>query len=249
MSLFSKLFKKKEKLLESADLSVLHTDFHSHLIPGIDDGAQTMEDSIELIKGLVELGFKKIITTPHCMVDYYRNTPEIINSGLAKVQEELKNQKIDILLEAAAEYYLDDDFERKINAGEVLTFGNNYVLFELPFISEPPNLGQVLFTLQSMGYRPILAHPERYGFYYNEFEKYQEFVDRGVHLQINLMSLMGHYSPETKKVAEKLIDRGLVTFIGSDLHNVRQLDLLKLATKFPYLHQLLASGKLKNAEL
>jgi tyrosine-protein phosphatase YwqE len=249
MSLFSKLFKKKEKLLEPADLSVLKTDFHSHLIPGIDDGAQTIEDSIELIKGLMEFGFKKIITTPHCMVDYYRNSPEIINSGLAKVQAELKRQNIDIVLEAASEYYLDDDFERKINAGEILTFGANYVLFELPFLSEPPNLGQVIFTLQSMGYRPILAHPERYGFYYDNFEKYQEFVDRGVFLQVNLLSLMGHYSPETKKVAEKLIDRGLISFLGSDLHNVRQLEMLKLATKFPSLHRLLESGKLKNAEL
>ncbi|MBR9832648.1 tyrosine-protein phosphatase [Acidiluteibacter ferrifornacis] len=249
MGLFSKLFKKKEKLIEPADLSVLQTDFHSHIIPGIDDGAQTIEDSIDLIKGLMELGFKKIITTPHCMVDYYRNTPEIINEGLAKVQAEIKKQNLNVVLEAAAEYYVDDDFERKINAGEILTFGNNYVLFELPFLSEPPNLAQVVFSLQSMGYRPILAHPERYGFYYNDFEKYQDFVDRGVYLQVNLMSLMGHYSPETKKVAEKLIERGLVSFIGSDLHNVRQLELLKLATKFPHLHQLLDSGKLKNAEL
>lgn len=249
MGLFSKLFKKKEKLIEPADLSVLQTDFHSHIIPGIDDGAQTIEDSIDLIKGLMELGFKKIITTPHCMVDYYRNTPEIINEGLAKVQAEIKKQNLNVILEAAAEYYVDDDFERKINAGEILTFGNNYVLFELPFLSEPPNLAQVVFSLQSMGYRPILAHPERYGFYYNDFEKYQDFFDRGVYLQVNLMSLMGHYSPETKKVAEKLIERGLVSFIGSDLHNVRQLELLKLATKFPHLHQLLDSGKLKNAEL
>lgn len=249
MGLFSKLFKKKEKLIEPADLSVLQTDFHSHIIPGIDDGAQTIEDSIDLIKGLMELGFKKIITTPHCMVDYYRNTPEIINEGLAKVQAEIKKQNLNVVLEAAAEYYVDDDFERKINAGEILTFGNNYVLFELPFLSEPPNLAQVVFSLQSMGYRPILAHPERYGFYYNDFEKYQDFFDRGVYLQVNLMSLMGHYSPETKKVAEKLIERGLVSFIGSDLHNVRQLELLKLATKFPHLHQLLDSGKLKNAEL
>lgn len=249
MGLFSKLFKKKEKLLEPADLSVLQTDFHSHIIPGIDDGAQTIEDSIDLIKGLMELGFKKIITTPHCMVDYYRNTPEIIKNGLAKVQAEIEKQNLNVVLEAAAEYYVDDDFERKINAGEILTFGNNYVLFELPFLSEPPNLAQVIFTLQSMGYRPILAHPERYGFYYNDFEKYQDFVDRGVYLQVNLMSLMGHYSPETKKNAEKLIERGLVSFIGSDLHNVRQLELLKLATKFPHLHQLLDSGKLKNDEL
>ncbi|MDB9775439.1 histidinol phosphatase [Vicingaceae bacterium] len=249
MSFFSRIFKRKEQLLEPADLSVLKTDFHSHLIPGIDDGAQTMEDSILLIQGLQSLGFEKIITTPHCMSDFYKNTPSIIQEGLANVKEELKNRGIDVELEASAEYYLDDDFERKIDEGEIIPFGDNYILFELPFLAEPQNFNEVVFKLQSMGYRPILAHPERYGFYYNNFETYQDFVDRGIYLQVNMMSLMGHYSPETQKIAEKMIDRGLISFIGSDLHNDRQLPLLTHASKMPYLHQLLSSGKLKNASL
>ena len=249
MGFISNLFKRKEQLLDPADLSVLETDFHSHLIPGIDDGAQNMEESIVLIQGLKEFGFKKIITTPHCMSDFYKNTPEIINSGLADVKAELKKRGIEIQLEASAEYYLDDDFERKIDDGEVIPFGNNYILFELPFLSEPPNFSQVVFKLQSMGYRPILAHPERYGFYYNKFETYQDFVDRGIYLQVNLMSLTGHYSPETQKIAEKLIDRGLISFIGSDLHNDRQLQILKHASRMPSLHKLLDSGKLKNSSL
>lgn len=249
MSFFSNLFKRKEQLLEPADLSVLKTDFHSHLIPGVDDGAQNMEDSILLIQGLRTLGFQKIITTPHCMSDFYRNTPEIIKSGLADVNAELKKRGIEVELEASAEYYLDDDFERKIDDGEIIPFGENYILFELPFLAEPPNFNQVVFKLQSMGYRPILAHPERYGFYYNNFETYQDFVDRGIYLQVNMMSLMGHYSPETQKIAEKLIDRGLISFIGSDLHNERQLPLLTHASCMPSLHKLLASGKLKNSSL
>jgi tyrosine-protein phosphatase YwqE len=249
MGFFSNLFKRKEQLLEPADFSVLKTDFHSHLIPGIDDGASSLEESILLIQGLRDMGFSKIITTPHCMSDFYRNTPEIINQGLATVKAELLKRGIEIALQASAEYYLDDDFERKIDEGELLPFGDNYILFELPFLSEPPNFSQVVFKLQSMGYRPILAHPERYGFYYNKFETYQEFVDRGIHLQVNLMSLMGHYSPETQRIAEKLIGQELITFLGTDLHNERQLPLLKQASCMPSLHQLLNSGKLKNSFL
>lgn len=249
MGFFSNIFKRKERLLEPADLSMLKTDFHSHLIPGIDDGAQNIEESILLISGLKDLGYQKIITTPHCMSDFYKNTPDIINNGLTKVKEELKLRGIDVSIEASAEYYLDDDFERKIDDGEIISFGDNYILFELPFLAEPPNFNQVVFKLQSMGYRPILAHPERYGFYYNQFETYQDFVDRGIYLQVNMMSLMGHYSPETQKIAEKLIDRELITFIGSDLHNERQLPLLIHASRMPSLHKLLNSGKLKNAEL
>ncbi len=249
MSFWSKIFKSKPQLLDPADLSVLKTDFHSHLIPAIDDGSKSLEDSIELIKGLMDLGYKKIITTPHVMNDYYKNTPKIIKSGLKKVQEEINRQNLAVELEVSAEYYLDEDFERKINNGEVIPFGDNYILFELPFIAEPPNFSQVIFTLQSMGYKVILAHPERYGYYYNNFNTFQDLVDRGVYLQLNLMSLTGYYSPETQKIAEKLIDNNLVQFLGSDLHNTRQLEILKQATRTPYLHQLLASGKLLNSQL
>lgn len=249
MSFWSKIFKSKPVLMDPADLSVLKTDFHSHLIPAIDDGSKSIEDSINLIKGLMDLGYKKIITTPHVMNDYYKNTPEIIQNGFKKVQNEIQRLNLEVEFEVSAEYYLDDDFERKINDGEVLPFGDNYILFELPFIAEPPNLSQVIFTLQSLGYKVILAHPERYGYYYNNFNAYQEFVDRGVFLQINLMSLISYYSPETQKIAEKLIDNNLVQFLGTDLHNTRQLEILKESSRTPYLHQLLASGNLLNNQL
>jgi len=248
MSWLSNLF-KKEPALEPADLSLLKTDVHSHLIPSIDDGSKSLEDSINMIRTFKEMGYQKIITTPHVMSDFYKNTPETILGGLEKVKNELKRQNIDIEVEAAAEYYLDETLEPQVKGGKLLTFGKNYLLFELPFMSEPPNLASFIFELQTNGYTPILAHPERYGFYYKEFEKYKELSEKGVHLQLNILSLVGHYGPEAQKIAERLIDEGLITFLGSDCHNVMHQQGLQLARTKPYFHKLLTSGMLKNLEL
>jgi tyrosine-protein phosphatase YwqE len=248
MSWLKKLF-GREEVFPSADLGNLKVDFHSHLIPGIDDGAKDLENSIELIKGLKAFGYKRLITTPHVMSDFYRNTPEIILQGLDLVRKELEKQGISIELEAAAEYYLDEYFEEKIKEKSLLTLGDNYVLFELPFIAEPPNLSTAIFELQTNGYQPILAHPERYGFWYQNFDKYHELKERGVELQLNILSLIGHYSPETRKIAERLIDEDLITFLGSDCHNMGHIKLMELARSKKYLHRLLEKGLLKNEQL
>lgn len=248
MSWFSKLF-KKEEVLQPADLSGLRVDMHSHLIPGIDDGSKSLEDSVQMIRKFVEMGYQKIITTPHVMSDFYRNTPEIILGGMEDVQQELKKQNIAIEFEAAAEYYLDENLPAKITDKSLLTFGDNYVLFELPFMTEPPNFSSFIFDLQTNGYKPILAHPERYGFWHNDFEKYRDVKDRGVDLQLNILSLIGHYGPEAKKIAERLIDEGLVTFLASDCHNLMHQQGLEVARTKKYFHQLLNSGLLKNSKL
>ena len=161
MGILDKLFGKKEAL-PPADLGVLKTDMHSHLIPDIDDGAPTVDASIELILELQALGYTKLITTPHIMSDFYKNTPEIINAGPETMRAELKNRNIDIELAAAAEYYMDFDFESKIDSKDLLTFGSNYVLFEISFINEPDQLNDVIFKMRTSGYTPILAHVERY---------------------------------------------------------------------------------------
>lgn len=248
MSWLSRLFRREEKL-DPIDLGILKTDFHSHLIPGIDDGAKNLEDSIVMIRRFKELGYKKLITTPHVMSDFYKNSPEIILKGLESVKQELQKQKIEIEVEAAAEYYLDEALEEKIKTNSVLTFGDNYVLFELPFIAEPPNLASIIFELQTNGYRPILAHPERYSFWYNDFDKYHELTEKGVHLQLNILSLIGHYSPETRKISERLIDEGLITFLGSDCHHSMHQDLMEIARTKKHLHQLIQSGVLLNSSL
>ena len=240
MSFFSKLFKTKEELLEPADLSVLHTDIHSHLIPGVDDGSKDMLDSIQMLQRLSELGFKKVITTPHVMNDYYRNTPEILVNGKEDVLKEIENNGIGLKFDVSAEYYLDDDFERKINEGEILPIHKKYILFELPFVSEPIYLDQVIFTIQTNGYIPILAHPERYVYWSSEYDKYDKLKDKGVLFQLNINSLSGYYSPECRKIAEWLIDKDMIDMVGSDCHRMDHLDILENRTiRMPYCHKIL----------
>lgn len=249
MSFLSKIFKKNKFTQAPADLSVLVTDMHSHFIPGIDDGAKTMDESIQLISEFKKMGYKKVITTPHIMSDYYRNTPEIIKSGLESVRAELKNRNIDIEIEAAAEYFLDQHFMEELEKKNLLTFGGKYVLFELSFVSEGRLLPEALFELQMNAYKPILAHPERYGYWHHNYDKLHEWHDKGVYYQLNLNSLTGHYNPLTQKVAEYMIDNEMYQFIGSDCHHTGHLELTQHARKHEGLHKLIQSGKILNAKL
>lgn len=249
MGLFSKLFGERQPDLGPADLSALKCDVHSHFIPGIDDGAPTLEASIELIKAMSELGYRKVVTTPHVMADGYKNTPEIILGGLEKVRAEVRRQGIDVEVDAAAEYYLDHELERLVKEKRVLTFGDNYVLFELPFISEPVVLLGLVFEMQTMGYRPVLAHPERYQFWHSDFSSMEKLKDRGVLFQLNTIALAGAYGPGAKRTAEQLIDRGWYELLGSDCHSMAHVEGIQHALTQPYLHKLIGSGKLLNAKL
>jgi protein-tyrosine phosphatase len=248
MGIFSKLFSSEPKL-PPADFSVLKCDVHSHLIPGIDDGAQNIEQSLELIENFIRLGYKKLITTPHVMSDHYRNNPEIILSGLSKLREAVKEKNLPIEIDAAAEYYLDYEFEKMIERKELLTFGDNYVLFELPFISAPENLYNAIFQMQMNEYKPIIAHPERYSFWYRDFQKYYDLKDRNVLFQLNINSLTGHYSIETKKIAERMIDEGMIDLLGSDCHNMNHVGLLERCRTEKYLHKILQKEDLINKNL
>lgn len=233
MSFFD-LFKKKSPI----DLSRLGTDVHSHLIPGIDDGAATIEHSLGMINRFVELGYSKLITTPHVMSDYYRNTPGIIGNGLAELKNEVEKAGLKIEIEAAAEYYFDDNLFNKIDDGEILTFGENNVLFEFSFSQEPQRVDDLLFELQIKGYRPVIAHFERYE-YYDDIKVAHELREKGVKIQLNLNSLTGHYGPLVKKQAERLIDAKIVDLAGSDCHRIEHLNILSSNLSKSYFHKLL----------
>jgi protein-tyrosine phosphatase len=178
---------------------------HSHLIPGIDDGVKTVEESLELIRHFHRMGFKKLITTPHIQAEYYRNTPEIILAGLERVRAAIEKEAIPVSIEAAAEYLLDDGFEDKLNSGRLMSFSDKYILLEMSYFSPHPELKSIIFKLQVEGYKVILAHPERYTYWFNDFGKYEDLRDRGVYFQLNTVSLAGYYPDPVKKFAEKLI--------------------------------------------
>jgi len=249
MGLFT-IFKKKAKRLSTpVDLGLLNTDVHSHLVPAIDDGSKSVDDSVNMITRLHSLGYKKLITTPHIMGDGYRNTPDSILGGLEKVKSALLDNQLSVEMAGAAEYYLDYDFERKLDNEKLLTFGKNYLLFEISYMNPPDNLYHVIFKMQTLGYKPVLAHPERYNFWHKEFDKYEAFIDKGVLLQMNINSLSGYYSIPTKKVAEQMIDKNMISFVGSDCHHMGHVNLMKEVVFEPHLKQLIESGNLLNNTL
>jgi len=205
---------------------VLNVDLHSHFIPGIDDGAQNMEESIALIRGMAKLGYAKVITTPHIMVDAYRNTPEIIKEGLADLRRRIAYEGMTIEIDAAAEYYLDDGFLTLLEKGDLMPVNNKYLLFETSYISKPLQIEEMIFEIGSAGYIPLMAHPERYRYIKNPEKEYRRFKDLGVMFQVNLNSFGGHYGKSAKALAHSLHKKGMISFLGSDVHHTKQIETL-----------------------
>ena len=250
MGLFNRIFSKKELTIEPINLSFLRNDIHSHLIPGIDDGSPDMETTIILLKKFIDLGYKKVITTPHIMSDYYKNTPEIILSGLDKVNEEIIKNNLHIEIEAAAEYNLEPEFEDLLEKNNLLTFGTeNYLLFELSFFDEPPRLNEIIWKMREKGLSPVLAHVERYGYWHKDYDKIEEMINRGVKIQVNIGSIIGAYGPEIKKVAEKLIEDKVINFVGSDCHHEQHLEMINHASRLPIFHSLIQQEQILNKSL
>lgn len=244
------VFKKKPEEIAPLDLSWLSVDMHSHLIPGIDDGSKTMEESLGLVKRLADFGLKKIITTPHIMSEYYRNTPEIIQMGLEDLRKAVKNEGIAIEIEAAAEYYMDEIFLEKVKSGEkMLTFGDDYILVETGFINKPQMLLDIFFHLEMAGYQPILAHPERYQYLIADKKLQEELIDRKLLFQVNLLSLTGFYSRQVKDFGEMLVEKGAVALLGTDCHNARYLDMLETLPKHQKIYEKIQALDLINPSL
>ena len=242
-------FLKKKEIIHP-DLSFIGVDMHSHLLPGIDDGVQTIAESLTCIKTLQHLGYKKLICTPHIISDMYPNDRETILPRLEEIREALKENNIDIAIEAAAEYMVDLEMEKQVLSGEpLLTFGNNLILIEMSYVAPSPNIEQVIFQLRLKGLQPILAHPERYVFYHNNLDNYQRFIDLGCMLQINLLSLLGYYGKQIKLVAEKLLKNKMIDLLGTDMHHQRHLmALMELSTKKEF-YKLLEDVEIKNRKL
>lgn len=250
---FQKLFGRTAALpgLAADGLTELGVDMHSHVLPGLDDGAENLEQSLELLRELRALGYRKLIMTPHIMGDFYKNTPDDIRGALRALREAASNAGLeDMVLECAAEYYLDEWFGPRLARGdEMLTFGGDkrYILVETSYINEPLNLAETIFQLQSQGYQPVLAHPERYTYFYGRFEDLVKVRETGAMLQVNLNSLAGYYSAGAKRVAEKLIDAGLVDMVGSDAHNLKHTATLRdRVLPTDYMRKLLALPLLNN---
>lgn len=203
-------------------------DIHNHILPGIDDGAKTVEESVELINAFAQFGVKNFIATPHIMHNYYPNTPETINNSLTLLKNELlKNGMKDISIQASAEHMIDDNFESILEHGEVLPIGDNYLLIEMSYLQPSINFNEAIQKITRHKYFPILAHPERYLYLHDNLKKHKEYRKQGLLYQLNLLSLSKYYGKEVQQTTYRLLEEGLIDFVGSDIHNINQLNCLK----------------------
>lgn len=246
-----KLFSRsKDSAAGKADFSLLKTDMHSHLIPGIDDGSPDMATSLHLVKGMAALGYSKLITTPHIMWDMYKNTREGILEKLELLRSAVKEQGLNIEIHAGAEYFLDEHVEQLVKNNEpLLTVSGSMVLTEFSLAFPSHSLKDILFDMQMQGYQPIIAHPERYIYLEHNKDFYDELKDIGCLFQLNLLSLGNYYGRSVHELANYLIKKGYYDLIGTDLHHTRHLEGLNNSSLTIPLKKLLESGKIKNDKL
>lgn len=244
------LFSKTKKTAGSKSLHMLKVDMHSHLIPGIDDGSPDTATSITLIKGLSELGFTKIITTPHIMWDMYKNNRDTILQKLELLSKAVKLEGIPVEIQAAAEYFLDDHVAGLLKNNEpLLTISGNMVLTEFSLAYKPHGLKEILFDMQMQGYQPVIAHPERYIYLQQNKEFYEELKDVGCLFQLNLLSITGHYGKSVQELALFLAKKNYYTLVGTDLHHAGHLGALQNSALSYQLQKILDTGKLLNSGL
>lgn len=208
-------------------------DIHSHLLPGVDDGSTSFQETLLLSQSLEDIGISQFITTPHFMENVWDNTKNDIQLLEDKTILELQKYEFNKPFKAAAEYLMDEQFIRLFQSGELLTLKDNYVLVEISYTNPPIQLYEIIFDLRVAGYKPVLAHPERYVFYHYNFEEYAKLKKAGCLFQLNLLAVVGYYGGGITKIADKLLKKGMYDFVGSDVHHLKHIEAFneKVITK------------------
>ena len=239
------IFAKKHNFCDT-ELLKKGTDIHSHCLPGVDDGIQSVQEAIQALTAMKKHGIERVYFTPHVMEDYQKNSAIFLKQLFTEFQQDVSD--IDIEMVLAAEYMLDASFYNHFEKGELLCLKGDYLLIEMSYLSPSPDLEDIIYNLQLKGYRPILAHPERYLFM--DQKDYTHLKQLGCKYQLNLMSLSGQYGKRAYNVAWYLLQNGLYDFAGTDMHNYkvfhRSMSRLKLTKREVALIQNLLE---KNREL
>lgn len=239
-------FSKKRSPIEFP----VHTDIHCHIIPGVDDGSPDPKTSADLIENMQRWGIRRIIASPHFTQGTFENSTATLDPALAALKDELKARGNDIDVTYSGEYRIDDFLQQKLDANDITLMPGGHMIIENSFLQEPWNIDQLVFDLQVRGIRPILAHPERYSYYYNKFKRYRQLHEAGLAFQINVLSLAGAYGKAEQKIAEQLIAEGLVDYLGTDLHRQRHVEAIDeyLTTKTAEKHFHALAGLVRNDE-
>ncbi len=222
------MFFFKRKSVPSFPFHLLKTDYHSHILPGIDDGSPDLDTSVLLLNGLIDLGYEHFVATPHIMQDIWQNNNASIESAYDKLSQHLNNVSIQNSVRPAAEYLLDENFQQLLENREPLrTIHENWVLIEISFIQPPIQLKDIIFEMQMQGYQPVFAHPERYHYYFSKKSELQDIKSAGCLFQSNLLSFSGYYGPDVLRSAEWLASQNMVDLLGTDIHHERHLGGLR----------------------
>jgi tyrosine-protein phosphatase YwqE len=243
--------KNREKRFDTISIAPLRVDVHSHLLPALDEGSKNLNESLELILALKNLGFQKLILTPHIMAEFYPNSPSKIHQRLLILREYLVENNIDIEIEAAAEYYLDVFFMKElISKNDLLTFdsedGKKYLLFETQHLHEPKQLFEAIKRIVRKGYIPILAHPERYNYLQRNRLLVHQLYETGLLFQVNINSFSGYYGSDSRELAEYLSVAQMISFLGTDCHKQEQIEMLQKTMASPIYETVLRAGEILN---
>ncbi len=252
MGFFSKFLGRSEdrgNVKVIGKLAFLEVDMHNHLLPGIDDGSKSTSQSIRLIDGLQHMGLNNFICTPHIMEGVHPNNKSTINRAFEELQSAVKKENKNIQIQAAAEHMIDDGIHKMITDDSLCVMPGGYVLIEMSYLSESRSLFHTIQQIRNLGYKPILAHPERYNYYHMDFNMYKQIKDAGCLLQLNLLSISRYYGESVKAIALTLIKSGMYDFVGTDLHHERHLAAMEqVVAKYP-VRDLLKTCKILNPTL
>ena len=222
-------------------------DFHTHILPNIDDGARNIEETLYLIQEAQKVGFEAIIATSHYMEGYYETDVSGRELWINAIYQKLQKENLDIKLYLGNEIYLSDNIISLLEEGQASTINDtSYVLFEMPLNIEPLNLYHVVYEMMQNKLVPILAHPERYTFVQQDPELIYDLIEKGVLMQANYASILGYYGSKAQIMVKKFLENNMIHFLGSDVH--------KPNTIYPRIPQILEKlgqivGKEKLEEL
>lgn len=247
------LFKSSEKKNHTPEsyFSKEYIDIHSHILPGIDDGAETTEDSLRLLRKMRKLGIRNFVCTPHVIEGMWENSSETILRICEKLKENMKStpELADVQIRAAAEYMMDDNFHQLLQQQDILPIKDDKILVEMSYLAPPANLFETIAEIQVKGYVPILAHPERYSFYHGDPSAYEQLKASGCFFQLNMMSLTNYYGKEVHDCALWLLRQNMIDFVGSDLHHMRHMGVIKSLNTREDMMALLKPAILNNHQL
>lgn len=219
-NIFQRKSKKDAKLFYT-------TDVHSHILPGVDHGSQSVEESLEMLQAQLDMGISHVMCTSHVTAETFENTPESLTAAYEELKNAIASEGLPINIYVSAEYRIDEYWTQEYEAGHLLPLPGNHVLLENSFAQELIGIDNMMFDLQVKGYRPILAHPERYRYYNDRRDRYKTLHNASVKFQINILSLAGYFGKGARERALWLIQNNLCDMLGSDMHNMEHAQIIK----------------------